>query len=305
MYKYFIYFLIFFASIIAILAIIIPLILLTYLGYILLFQIPYKEIDIWHRLNPYFTKWLTAYTNIDKNFPVQFEDEGKIDPSKQYLYIFYPHGMYAVSQIIHVSSNTSALSTYFKNAVHGCHSLFYSIPLIRELSLLFKGIPVNREYIDHYLQAGKSVSINPSGLKDVQYCTYRHKNTDTLYLKGRKGFIHAAKDNSVPIVPIYCWNEQQLMRHTNSFDWLTRLLKSVVGINFDCNVLQGMSPTNMVSLLSMTFGSMPGSKAYMGKPIEVKDRGVDEIHEEFIESIKALFEIANKEHGGQKTLEIT
>ena len=303
MYKYFIYFLCFFVGILTILAIILPLILLAYLGYILFFQIPYKEIDIWHKLNPYFTKWLTKYTNIHTNFPVQFEDDGKIDPSKQYLYIFYPHGMYAISQIIHVSSNTSALAPYFKNAVHGCHSLFYSIPILRELSLLFKGIPVNREYLDNYLQSGKSVSINPSGLKDIQYCTYRNRNIDTIYIKYRKGFIHTAKDNNVAIVPIYCWNEQQLMRHTHSFEWLTKILRKI-GISFDCNVLQGMSPNNMISLLNMTFGSMPGSKAYCGKPIEVNGRDIDDIHAEFITSIEHLFEIANKEHGGTKTLVI-
>lgn len=301
MYKYFIYFLIFFVGIIAVLAIIIPLILLMYLGYILLFQIPYKEIDFWHKLNPYFTNWLTRFTNIRENFPVQFEDSDSINPEKQYLYIFYPHGMYAVSQIIHVSSNTSALASYFKNAVHACHSLFYSIPIIRELSLLFKGIPVHREYLDHYLQSGKSVSINPSGLKDVKYCVYENKNTDTMYIKHRKGFIHTAKDNNVDIIPMYCWNEQQLLRHTKSFSWLTNVLKNF-GISFDCNVLQGLSPTNMVTFLNMTFGSMKGSKVYCGKPITVIDKDVDIIQNEFIKEIERLFEIANKEHGGNKKL---
>jgi 1-acyl-sn-glycerol-3-phosphate acyltransferase len=303
MYRYFIYFLLFFISIITILAIVIPLILLFYITYICLFNVSYIEIDFWHKLHPYFSSWLTRFTNIETNFPVQFEDKGFINPNKQYLYIFYPHGMYAISQICNTYCTKSKLAPYFKNTIHTGHSIFFSIPIIRELTLLFKGFPANREYVDYYLKSGKSVSINPTGLRDVKYCTYKYKNTDILYIKNRKGFIRTAKENNVDIVPIYCWNGQQILRHNNSFNWLTKLIKKF-GFAFDCNVFEGLSPTNMVKILSMTFGSMPGSKVYCGKPISVSEKDIETIQEEFIKEIERLFDLANKEHGGEKTLRI-
>ena len=301
MYKYFIYFLLFFVSVIIALSIIIPIVFGLYLVYIMFFQISYREIDIWHKISSKFTSWLTKYTNISENFIVI--DKENIDPMKQYVYVFYPHGMFAISQIIHVSSTESAFAPYLYNSVHACHSLFYSIPIIREISLLFKGIPANREYLDHYLQAGKSVSINPAGLQDIQYCTYRNRNIDHIYITKRKGFIYAAKENNVDIVPIYCWNEQTVLRHTQSLDFLTNIL-SKCGIRFDCNAFQGLSPTNIIKTLSMIFGKETGTVAYCGTPISVKDKTIDEIHAEFIQSMKTLFEKANADHGSHKTLVI-
>jgi hypothetical protein len=240
--------------------------------------------------------------NVEKNFPVTFINKESIDPDKQYIYVFYPHGLYALTQIAHMINTNSPFYSYFKNIKNSGHSFFFSIPIIREISLLLKGIPVSREYLDHYLQKGHSITINPSGVYDVRHCIYKNKGKDHLYIKKRKGFIHTAKDNNVEIIPIYCWGEQQIITHTKMFDPLNKLLHDFFGIKFDCNVFQGLGPTNIIKVLGMLFGSDKGTHAYVGQPISVVNKNVDEIHEEFIGSISNLFEFAKTQNNSDREL---
>lgn len=302
MYSYFLYFLFFFFSIIISFLIVIPVIFTTYLLYIIFFRISFKEIDFFTNFSNYFINWISKYMNIDKNFPVTFIDKKSINPDKQYIYVFYPHGIFALTQIAHMTNTKSPLYPYFKNIKNSGHSFFFSIPLVRELSLLFKGIPVSREYLDHYLKKGHSITINPSGMHDVRYCIYKNKNKDHLFIKKRKGFIHTAADNKIEIVPIYCWDEQQTIIHTKMFSSINKILYNIFGINFDCNVFQGLGPTNLIKILGMIFGSEKGTHAYIGRPISVDNKEVDKIHEEFVKSISDIFEYAKADQKSNRVL---
>jgi hypothetical protein len=302
MYNYFIYFSLILIGIIVLLAIIIPIIFFCYIGYITFFKLSFSEIDIYHKYGSFLQNFLSKYINI-KNYKVKFTDRDLINKDKQYIYVFYPHGMYALTQIIHLIHNKSDLQPYYKNTVHSAHSMFFSLPFFREFGLFNKGIPVTREYLDHYLEEGKSITINPGGIRDIKNCTYRNRNTDILYLNKRKGFIRTAKDNNVEIVPIYCWDEQNIIRHSNTFGFLNGLNKKYLGLGFDFNALQGLSPSNMITLLQTLFMNKEGTTAYVGKPISVNGT-IDEIHTEFINQMKELFTIANNEHGNKKELVI-
>lgn len=302
MYSYFIYFLLFFFGSIISLLIIIPIIFTIYVLYITLFRISYKEIDFFHNFCESFNKFLSKYMKSDKNFPVTFIDKDSISQNKQYLYVFYPHGMFAVSALAHLFNTNSSLYPYLKNAKNTGHSIMFSLPIFREISLLLKGIPVSREYIDHYLQKGHSITINPAGIHDVRYSIYKNKNKDHLFIKKRKGFIHTAKDNNIEIVPIYCWGEQQTIIHTKMFDPINKLLHDIFGIKFDCNVFQGLGPTNIIKVLSLLFGSEKGGTLYVGKPISINEKTADIIHEEFIQSMKDIFEFAKRDQKSEKKL---
>lgn len=252
MYNYFIYFSLILIGIIIVLAIIIPIILFCYLTYIIFFKLSFGEIDIYHKYGGFLQRFLSKYINI-KNYEVKFTNRDLIDKDKQYIYVYYPHGMYALTQIIHSMHIKSELRPYYHNTLHSAHSMFFSLPFFREFSLLNKGIPVTREYLDHYLEKGCSLTINPGGIRDIKNCIYKNRNIDILYLSKRKGFIKTAKENNVEIIPIYCWDEQNVMRHSNAFGFLNTLNKKYLGLQFDFNALQGLSPSNMISLLQTLF----------------------------------------------------
>lgn len=294
MYKYFIYF-----SLI-IIAINIPIIFLCYLAYISLFKISFTEIDVYHKYGGFLQNFLSKYINI-KNYKVKFINKDLIDKDKQYMYVFYPYGMYGLTQIIHSIHNKSDLYPYYNNAVHSAHSIFFSLPFLREFGLFNKSIPMTREYIDYYLEEGKSITINPGNMHDIKNCTYRNRNKDILYLSKKKEFIRTAKDNNIEIIPIYCWNEQNIIHHSNAFNFLNKLNKNYLGLSFDFNTLQCLSPSNILNLLQTLFMSKEGTTAYIGKPISVNGN-IDEIHTEFINQMKEIFSTANKEHGSKKEL---
>jgi 2-acylglycerol O-acyltransferase 2 len=300
MYSYFIYFSLILIGILCIIAIIIPIIFISYIAYITFFKLSFNEIDIYHKYGDFLQRFISKYINID-NYKIKFTNKELINKDKQYIYVFYPHGMYAFTQIIHLVHKNSELKPYFKNAVHSAHPMLFSMPFFREFGLLNKSIPVAREYLDHYLEEGKSLTINPGGIRDIKNCTYRNRNTDILYLNKRKGFIRIAKDNNVEIIPIYCWDEQNIIRHSNGFGWLNTLNRKYLGLGFDFNSLQGLSPANMISIIQTLFKDKKGTIAYVGKPINVNGT-IDEIHTEFINQMKELFNIANKEHGNKKEL---
>ncbi len=294
MYKYLIYF-----SLILI-AINIPIIFFCYLVYITLFKLSFSEIDIYHKYGSFLQNFLSKYINIT-NYKVKITNRDLVDKDKQYMYVFYPQGMYALTHIIHLLHNKSDLHPYFKNTVYSAHSIFFSLPFFREFGLFNKSIPMTREYLDHYLEEGKSIIINPGSMRDIKNCIYKNRNKDILYLTKRKEFIRTAKDNNIEIIPIYCWDEQNMIHHSNAFSFLNKLNKKYLGLSFDFNALQGLSPSNMIILLQSLFMNKEGTTAYVGKPISVNG-SIDEIHTEFINQMKELFSSANKENGNKKEL---
>ncbi len=270
--------------------VIIPIVFLCYLGYINLFEISFAELDFFSKYSATVKNLVSKLLTVERNFPVEFADKDSLDLSGgKYMYVFYPHGLLATTHAVSILSTKSELAPYMANTKHAIHSAFFKIPLIREAAALLNIIPVGRTYMDHYASRGYSLTINPSGVRDMRNCHYRNRRQDILYILKRKGYIKIAKANGMKIVPIYCWNEQSLVRHGGGMTNISNWLRKYANIRIDWNILYALLPSNLSRIIGMLFGSEPGTTAYIGRPIPV-DGTVDEIQADIIDSLEEMFE---------------
>lgn len=276
--------------------------LITYCFFYVLyifFVLPSKvEITFFNYIGKYIK---LLFSGISTNFPIKYVNKDSINFNRRYLYIFIPHGLITFSQIIHSLDPKSPLQDLkISNAVH---SYCFRIPIIREIALLIGGIPVDKYYINKYLTTNSSVSITVGGMREISYALDNNKD-DRLFIKNRKGFIKIAKQNSVEIVPIYCWNEQQFLTYQNwiIFDILNKLLSKLFGRCIEFHFLQTLLPEKLNKIIESILGSIQGTKLYIGEPININDLSIDDAHDLYICKIKELFAIAAKSENSDKKL---
>lgn len=268
-----------------------------YLVYIFLFLPTELEFNIYNYIG---NKIKTLFKGVSQNFPITFLNRNSIKNDKKYLYVFIPHGLITISQIIHNFDPDSELNKL--NIYNGVHSYIYRIPLLREMAQMCGGIPVDKSVINTYLKKG-SVSITVGGAREISYALDNEQN-DKLFIRKRKGFIKIAQDNSVEIVPIYCWNEQQFLTTSkwHVFEILNKLLTLLLGRYFDLNSFQTFFPANLIKIFETIIGKVKGTKLYVGEPINLSKYNLDEAHSIYINKVQELFKYAAQKENSNKLL---
>lgn len=270
---------------------------LIYIIYIFIFLPSNLEFKIFKYIGNYVRK---IFAGISHHFPVQFINKYSIKSDKKYLYIFIPHGLLTISQIVHILDPNSPLK--FLNMYNAAHSFVFKIPILRELALMMGIIPVEKAHIKNYLKES-SVSITVGGKKEVSYALDNEVN-DKLFIKNRKGFIRIAKDAHIEIVPIYCWNEQQILtfKPTENLQILGEILSKIIGRTFEINLIQIFLPDKLLTLFNALLGKISAVKLFVGTPINIDGLTVDEAHSFYLKKIKELFSYAAKSENSDKQL---
>ncbi|CAI5466076.1 unnamed protein product [Closterium sp. Yama58-4] len=134
-------------------------------------------------------------------------------PDSAYIFAFHPHGrmFYTNTMMIQTNyewrKNFCPKGDFFAGAAAG----FYSVPVLRNLLYLLGTMPASESNIRRELRKKNHMAIVIGGLKEVCLGTTSH--TDKLYLMRRKGFARIAVQEKVGVIPIYCFNENQLFKH--------------------------------------------------------------------------------------------
>ena len=106
------------------------------------------------------------FSGISHHFPVEFLNRDSIKNNKKYLYIFIPHGLVTLSQVVHIFDSKSPLKSL--NMYNAAHSFLFKIPILREIALMMGVIPVEKSYLLHYFKES-SISITVGGMREVSY----------------------------------------------------------------------------------------------------------------------------------------
>ena len=268
-----------------------------YVLYIFLFLPRDLEINLFNFIGECIKR---IFSGISYHFPIYFLNRNSLKTDKSYLYIFIPHGLITFSQIIHVIDPISELNSL--KMYNGAHSYLFRIPVIRELLQMAGCIPVDKSYLNRFLQTS-SVSITVGGLREVSYAL-DNQSDDKIFIKNRKGFIKIAQQNSVEIVPIYCWNEQQFLTFNDwwGIDIVNKIISILFGRTVDLNVLQALLPSRLYKIIGAILGNIQGTRLYCGEPINVSNLNIDDAHDLYINKVQALFNYAAMKEGSQKKL---
>lgn len=294
----------FFILLILTIFIIFPIIFLCYLGWITLLPVSHWEISFFSYIHPFFMK-LLSFTNLTKHFKVKFINEQSIDSEKQYLYCLHPHGMITISKLLHFLDIKSPLYKYWKDTKNAAHSGLFMVPLVRELILLFRCVPVSKSYLQYYINSGYSITLNPGGIDEIKFSQENLEN-DYIYLKNRKGFIKLSEKNNVPIIPIYLWNEQNIFTHKSHFTLLSKIISRIIGHRVNLDIIQIFTWENLYKLLKIIMGeNEPNTTLYVGEPFFINpEESVESAHNRYIKTLESLYEYARKDQDSQRQLVI-
>lgn len=138
--------------------------------------------------------------------------EGELDPKRNYLFSFFPHGLLATSAFLTMGTSVTEMTSLFPKHKTYLHSIsaFYKLPVLRELGLTAGGMSASRDGLETILGNKNGGNISALVVGGAQEAYYSKPGVYKVLLKKRKGFIKIALREGSPLVPVYCFGENQL-----------------------------------------------------------------------------------------------
>lgn len=160
------------------------------------------------------TKYL--FSNCAKYYSFRIiVDDAKVhfrDSKNKYLFSFHPHGVFPGTALFapftdqwqeQLGSNpTTHVSTHVANVV-------LNVPLVRDFNMCLGALSVSRRGIEASFGRGNSVIIVTGGQAEMLHSHISHK--EMTLVAHHKGFLRVAVANKVPLVPMLCFGEQNIL----------------------------------------------------------------------------------------------
>nr|XP_003461530.2 2-acylglycerol O-acyltransferase 2-like [Cavia porcellus] len=244
----------------------------------------YRRFVVWNYIRDY--------------FPISLIKTAELDPSRNYIASFHPHGILGVGTLVNLCTESTGFSSLFpgiKTHLMTMNILFH-FPVFRDCILALGAVSTDKESAAHILTRkgnGNLLAIVVGGAKEALEArpgSYR------LILKKRKGFIRLALTHGAALVPAFCFGENDLFHQVqnSSGSWLRRVqnwLQKIMGISLPLFYGRG--------IFWYSFGWMPHRHpvtTIVGKPIEVQktlqptEEEVNRLHQHYMEELCSLFE---------------
>ncbi|KAM3967208.1 2-acylglycerol O-acyltransferase 2-A-like [Aphomia sociella] len=240
--------------------------------------------------------WWRFYSDY---FPIKLVKTKDLDPSKNYLFACFPHGVISAGAIGSFATNALDFYKVFPGMTSHLITLggHFLIPFFRDLILAMGSCSSSLEsllyLLDKKKHQGKCVALIVGGAAEA---LDSHPGEYKVILSRRKGFIKVAIKSGAPLVPVFSFGEPDVFRpFNNPQDGFLRKLQEKF------RQLTGISPMFPVGrgMFQYSYGVVPLRSpitTVVGAPIEVKrnleptDEEVDAVHAEFTKRLVELFE---------------
>jgi hypothetical protein len=137
-------------------------------------------------------------------------------PNRNALYVCSPHGLVGYSWFFHFSFCLSDWPSSSPRPLLAIHSIFFRIPIAKEILEANRCIEASERSIGKALQEGHSVALIVGGVEEMFHAG---DPTVKLVLKKRKGYVRIAKQAGVPLVPVFTHGETRLLGSESSWLW--------------------------------------------------------------------------------------
>ncbi len=224
----------------------------------------------------------TLVGNVRETFVLK----GHLDaiPEGPILFVAHPHGLFSMAPFLHWAAELTNWPSQRK--VHiAIHSIFFRIPLVREVCEQFGAIEATDEQIRNVLGKGESVALLTGGISELNATTPGRMR---IYLKKRKGFARIAKELAVPIVPVLTFGENELFPPMRGFwmDWVQTYLRSWFGISIPVPTFE--SGKNWFRLLRGPL--KPQIETWIGKAVLTHDKkSVETIRSHIVSAFEEIY----------------
>ncbi|XP_071512283.1 2-acylglycerol O-acyltransferase 1-like isoform X1 [Panulirus ornatus] len=230
-------------------------------------------------------------------FPVHLIKTADLDPSKNYIMGYHPHGILSAGAFCHFSTEGSDFSKTFPGFTPYLLVLegHFLLPFYRDFFMGTGAVSATRESMDYLLGregAGRALCLVVGGAKESLDC---HPNTVVLHLNKRKGFCKMALRHGASLVPMFSFGENEI------YDQVSNPEGSFIR-RFQ-NALQkiiGLAPCMFIGrgIFQYSFGIVPFRKpiyTVVGAPIDVPlvknptKEQIISLHETYVKSVIDLY----------------
>ncbi|KAF7723745.1 diacylglycerol O-acyltransferase 1 [Apophysomyces ossiformis] len=156
-------------------------------------------------------KYFAAY------FPVRLIKEADLDPSKNYILGYHPHGIISMGAFANFATEATGFSKMFPGIKLSLLTLVqnFRFPFLRDLSLALGICAVSRKSCERLLSSGPGSSIVIVVGGASESLSARPGIVD-LTLRKRLGFIRLAIKNQASLVPVFSFGENDLYEQVDN-----------------------------------------------------------------------------------------
>ncbi|XP_076343975.1 2-acylglycerol O-acyltransferase 2-like isoform X1 [Tachypleus tridentatus] len=238
-------------------------------------------------------------------FPIRLIKTAELDPNKNYILGYHPHGIMCAGAFCNFATEGTNFSEVFPQIKPHLLTLEgqFLFPFHRELFLCSGACSVSKESIEWLLTKegkGNALVLVIGGAVEALDA---HPGTVNLVLKRRKGFVRLALRHGVPLVPVFCFGENDLFDQVNNPDgsWLRKMQDKLTHrLGFSPPLFYGRG------VFQYNVGYLPYRRpvtTVVGKPIEVEqnenptDEEVNSLHSRYMEDLQNLFNEYKDKYG--------
>nr|XP_004656320.2 2-acylglycerol O-acyltransferase 2 [Jaculus jaculus] len=231
-------------------------------------------------------------------FPVSLVKTADLDPSRNYIAGFHPHGVLAAGAFLNLCTESTGFSSLFPGICPHLMmlNLWFRAPFFRDYIMSGGLVTSDKVSAAHVLNRKGGGNLLAIIIGGAQEALDARPGAYTLLLRNRKGFVRLALIHGAALVPIFSFGENNLFNQVqnSSGSWLRYIqnrLQKVMGISLPLFHGRGV--------FQYSFGLMPFRQpitTIVGKPIEVKqtsmptEEEVDRLHQRYINELCNLFE---------------
>uniref|UniRef100_A0A452G3V8 Acyltransferase n=1 Tax=Capra hircus TaxID=9925 RepID=A0A452G3V8_CAPHI len=244
-----------------------------------------------------FIKHWTLWKYMKDYFPISLVKTAKLDPSRNYLAGFHPHGIGVIGAFTNLCMEGMGFSSVFPGICSHLMMLnmWFCFPFFRDYIMSMGLVSADKESAAHILSrkgGGNLLSIVVGG---IQEALTARPGAYKLVLQNRKGFIRLTLIHGAALVPIFSFGENDVFDQVENApgSWLhwfqDRLLKTT---RFSIPLFYGRG------VFQYSVGFMPYRwpiTTVVGKPIKVQktphpsQEEVDRLHQCYIKELSNLF----------------
>ncbi|KAI3639135.1 hypothetical protein MIR68_002665 [Amoeboaphelidium protococcarum] len=244
-------------------------------------------------------------------FPCRLVKEADLDPERNYIFGYHPHGIIATGLWINFCTEANNVSKVFPGIkIHALTlNANFRFPIWREF-LLASGIcSVSRKSCDYILKKakGNSIILVPGGAREALDA---HPGTIDLTLNKRRGFIKVALSNGCDLVPVLSFGENDIFNQVANSDgtvlrkwqqWFLKYVSIAPCIPYGRGFFQ------------YDFGFLPRRRpiiTVVGKPISVPKTEnpspelIAEYHGKYVDALQEIFDKYKDEYAPDRVRDL-
>uniref|UniRef100_A0A7M4FHC4 Acyltransferase n=1 Tax=Crocodylus porosus TaxID=8502 RepID=A0A7M4FHC4_CROPO len=231
-------------------------------------------------------------------FPVTLVKTADLDPRKNYLVGFHPHGVLVAGAFLNFCTEATGFSKLFPGLTSHLMmlTLWFRVPFFRDYLMSGGLIASDKESASSVLRKPGGGNILVIVVGGAQEALDARPGAFTLLLKNRKGFVRLAIEHGVSLIPAFSFGENELFDQVDNpkGSWLRNVqhrLQKVMGISLPLFHARGV--------FQYSFGLIPYRRpifTVVGKPIHVEKKQnpsqeeVNQLHQTYIGELCKLFE---------------